>query len=225
MKTQQAFLALSTLALAAAAAADERYFSYTYDWFTPANFEKEMEFKYTGFKGGGFLGEVEFETGVTDRWMIAPYLIFEKPEGGEARFQGFKLEQRFRFGDFAFGRLLPAAYLEVKKENDEPWEIEGKFIVSYMPDAAWIASANLIAEQAVKSGERSEVGYSLGVTRIFSRFTLGAEAFGNWKENEHFWGPSVGLRLGDRAKLIATAGIPYAGSGTPQFRVLVGKEF
>jgi hypothetical protein len=210
--------------IATIASADERYFTYTYDWFTPSKMEKELELGYTGFRGGGFFGTVELEYGITDRWMVAPYLLFEK-KGSTTKFQGVRLEQRYRFGEFAFGKIMPAAYLEVQKENDEPWEIEGKLILSYMPNAAWIASANLIAEQELKSGEKGEVGYSVGVARIFNKFTLGAEAFGNWKENEHFWGPSVGLRLADRTKIIGTAGIPISRGGTSQFRILLGKEF
>jgi len=210
--------------LATVAFADERFFTYTYDWFTPSKLEKEIELGYTGFRNGGFFGTAEFEYGVTNRWVVAPYVLFEK-EGGTTKFQGVRLEQRYRFGDFGFGKIMPAAYLEVQKENDEPWELEGKLILSYMPNDNWIASTNLILEQELKSGEKSELGYSVGIARIFDKFTFGAEAFGNWKANEHFWGPSIGFRAADRMKIIATAGIPISRGGTSQFRILLGKEF
>jgi hypothetical protein len=210
--------------LAVSALADERHFAFTYDWFTPAKFEREIELTYTGFQGGGFFGTFEFEYGMTDRWVVAPYILFEK-EGGKTKFQGFRLEQRYRLGDFAIGKVMPSLYFEVNKENDEAYELEGKLIASYMPTWDWIVSANLIIEQEMKSGEKTEVGYALGVSRRLKEFTLGAEAFGNWKENEHLWGPSIGYRFEKGAKLIGTAGIPYSRGATPQFRLLFGMEF
>jgi hypothetical protein len=224
-KTLMAALAtVGALGTSTLAQAHERYFVYTYDWFTPTRFEKEIELHYTQYRNGDALGQIEFEYGMTERWAIAPYLLFEK-EGDTTKFVGAKLENRYRFGDFALKRILPAAYLEVKKENEEPYEVEAKAIFSYMPSREWIASANLIAEREVESGAETEVGYSFGVSRIFRQNNVGFEAFGDFSENRHFVGPTVGFRMRDGMKFLATGAINYTGGGQSQFRLLFEKEF
>jgi hypothetical protein len=212
------------LFVSAVAQAHERYFVYTYDWFTPFKFEKEVELHYTHLRNGDAVGQIEFEYGITDRWVVAPYLIFEK-EDGKTKFVGGKLEQRYRFGEFTTGRIMPAVYLEVKKENEEPYEVEGKLIGTYMPNRNWIASANLIAEKEIESGSETEFGYSMGVARIFAKHQIGFEAFGDFSENRHFVGPTVGFRFDKGVKFLVTGALNYTGGGQSQIRLLLEKEF
>ena len=64
------------------AAAHRRNFTFTYDWFTPAKNEKEIEFYWTQSTGGNVDAWLEFEYGVTDRYVVAPYLLTKREHGG-----------------------------------------------------------------------------------------------------------------------------------------------
>jgi hypothetical protein len=207
------------------ASAHERYFTFTYDWFTPARFERELELHWIHSEGGAARGQIELEYGVTDRYVVSPYVLFEK-EGNTLRSKGWKVEQRYRFGEFALKKLLPAAYIEVEKENDEPYKLEGKLIGSYLPSPGVIFSANLILEKELKSGEDVEAGYAVGAAkRLGSNFHVGVEAFGDWTHNRHFIGPVIGFGDSKQLKFLATAAIPFAGGGPKQLRILLEKEF
>src|SRR5207249_725608 len=132
MRVSIALLAVAAILIAPPAGAHERYFTYTYDWFTPSRGEREVEAWWTQKKGGEAAGQIEFEYGLTDRWLAAPYLLFEREHGGEFKLDGWKLEQRYRFGDLAYHKLLPTVYFEVAKEHGEPYELEAKLITSYL---------------------------------------------------------------------------------------------
>src|SRR5207247_2241546 len=119
-------------ATAISAEAHRRYFTFTYDWFTPARNEKEVELLWTQTTGGEADGSVEVEYGVTPRWTVAPYLLTKREHGGKFEVEGWRLEQRYRFGEHAQRKLLPAAYLEVNKEKGEPYELEAKAITSLL---------------------------------------------------------------------------------------------
>lgn len=212
------------LALTAIALSDQRYFIQTYDWNTPSRFEREIEFTYDHFRDGTGFGQLELEYGVTDRWMVAPYILFEH-DGGKAKIAGFQLEQRYRFGDFHYGRVLPAIYFEVHKDNHESFELEGKLIGSYQPNADWIASGNLIMEQHIEKGAKHELGYAAGVSRIYSNFNVGLETKGNFLENEHIFGPTVGFIVGDRTKLSLGAFHSFGKGDASSVRLLFEKEF
>src|SRR4028119_2195792 len=79
------------------AQAHRRDFPYTYDWMQPSKGEKELELKsrYRG-RNNSFRQEIEFEYGITDRFMIAPYLEFQKQAGdSNLRYTAAKLETRY----------------------------------------------------------------------------------------------------------------------------------
>jgi hypothetical protein len=96
-----AVLGVLAVASAAPARADQRYFSHTYDWFTPSQGEKEIELYWTQENGGEADSQLEFEYGITNRWMVAPYLLMKREHGGDFEVEGWKLEQRSRLGTFA----------------------------------------------------------------------------------------------------------------------------
>jgi opacity protein-like surface antigen len=220
-------LALAALAGGAVPAqAHERYFTYTYDWFTPAKNEKEVELWWTQSEGGNADGQVEFEYGITNRWMAAPYLLLKREHGGDFEVEGWKLEQRYRFGKFGYRRLLPAVYLEVAKEREQPYELEGKFITSYLFGGGWVWSNNFIFEGKVQDRAKTELAYAGGLSYPVTRkLRAGAELFGNWTEKEHFFGPTLGYKFTRDTKLLATAGFRYVGSTGGAVRLIFEKEW
>lgn len=219
-------LALCLGGLAAPARADVRYFTYTYDWFTPVKNEKEVEAYWTQSNGGKAEGEFEFEYALTDRWVIAPYLLTSREHGGEFEVEGWKLEQRYRFGKYGRNRFLPAVYLEVAKENGSPFELEGKFITSYLFGDAWLWSSNLILEQKISGHDPLEFAYAQGVSHPLNRrWQLGVETFGNFHDKEHFFGPTVRYMFDNNTRLLATVGCRYAGPEGGAVRLLFEKEW
>lgn len=212
--------------MAAALPADAhlRYFTYTYDWFTPWEGERELELWWTQTEGGDAVWQLEFEYGVTRQYMVAPYLIFER-EGGKTVLKGWKLEQRYAFGEQVYERVLPAVYLEVKKERGEPYEIEAKLIGTYILETGWVISANLIAERELASGAKVEWGYAAGVSRRISRNAwFGGEVFGDFAKNRHFIGPVAAWDVRRGQRLLGTVAVSLTG-GPGQARLIYEYEF
>jgi len=201
-----------------------RYFTFTYDWFTPVKGEREIELWWTQREGGKITGLLEFEYGVTDKYVIAPYLIFERDEE-ETKLIGWKLEQRYAFGEFDFNRLLPAIYFEIEREENE-YKVEAKAIGSFIPsEGDLVISANLIAEKELEGDSKIEWSYAVGIAREFeSGLSMGLEFFGDWEKNRHFYNPVAAWKIRPGTKLLATGGLPSNG-GDALFRVLFEHEF
>lgn len=207
------------------ASADRRFFAYTYDWFTPAKGEKEIEFGWTQPEGGDSALQLEFEYGLTDQWMIAPYALFEG-EGDEFGQKGWKIESRYRFSEFDTGKLLPAIYFEVKKENDEEAEVEAKLITTVMTMRGLVWSANLIAETALQGDRATAWEYSTGVAQLVGRtLRLGFEFKGEIGGRSHKLGPSFSYGLTANQSLIGTALYNYGEAARHEMRVLYEYEF
>ncbi len=214
----------SLFVLASASLAHKRNFTYTYDWFTADLFEREIELWWTQREGGHAEGLIEFEYGVTDRWTVSPYLIFERESGGEMELKGAKLEQRHRFGDFAVNQVLPAAYFEVKKEDSEEWEIELKAIASYVTPEGITISANLITEGHPDGSGPFKWEYAAGIAQPLYPWTLGVELFGDWTNGNHFYGPAIGFSPDAASKVTVTVGLPSSG-GPARVRTLAQFRF
>ncbi|MDQ2986333.1 MAG: hypothetical protein M3R13_06375, partial [Armatimonadota bacterium] len=131
MKFSYIFAVIALACLTLTASAHRRHFAYTYDWFTPHQGEKEFEVYWTDTEGHPAQIQLELEYGITDRWMVAPYLVFDNSEG-DFDYAGWKVETKYRLGEQAFNRILPALYLELKKGEGEDEVIEGKFITTYL---------------------------------------------------------------------------------------------
>lgn len=206
------------------AQAHERDYVWTYEWYVPYKGEWELEFWATDFGGGRTDFQVELERGVDGRYAVAPYLLVSR-DGNDFRVDGWKLEQRYAFGDFRYGRLLPALYAEVKKHGDEEYEMEFEAIGTVALANGWNWSGNLIAEGEAKGGSAVEWGYATAIGRPLDYSTsLGIEAFGSFTEKEHFIGPTAGFKLANRQKLVA--GYGFATDGGPgRMRLLFEVEF
>jgi len=188
--------------------AHKRDFVWTYEWFTPDKQEIEYEFWTTLQQNNGDDKEeywLEVEVPVTGRWVIAPYLLMENAEGEAFQLKGWKVEQRYRFGEFTRGRFLPAAYLEVKKEKDEPYEMEAKAIFTRIRGDENI-TLNLIAEKALTAGEEIELEYAAGYSRTWNkRSRWNVETFGNLRKDTYYVGPGVAVDLNAAQRIVFNA--------------------
>ncbi len=216
-------LTITIVALGSSARAHERDGVWTYEWYVPYALEREVEFWWTDFGEGRSNIQIEYEFGVDGHYAIAPYLLIER-DGEHFRTVGWKLEQRYSFGEFGTERLLPSLNLELKKEGDEPYEVEAKAIGTYVFDSGISASANLIAERAMESGAPVEWGYAAMVSKSLGRHSYAIEAFGNWTSGSSFIGPTIGTSLAPGEKVVA--GYAFSTNGDPgRLRLLFEKEF
>ena len=253
--------ALSALC-ALPASADADRFAYGYSWFTPSKGEVEAEVRHVQpTSGRTWQDSVSAEVGVTDRYMIEPYVVFNRSggfrdipgrgqadadgdeggkegtgnavfdpilNGGAYRYGGFRVEQRYRFGNYGFKKLLTAGYLEYEDIRGSSREVEGKLIFQYDPHPQATFVANLITENPVQHGGSTGWGYTLSGAYLADpkndRYWFGAEAFGNWSGNQHWIGPSVGGYLGSQFRLIGTYGKQYRGSGGDQLQFVLSRD-
>lgn len=243
-----------------AAQADIEYFPYTYGWMTPPKGEAELEIRHTSpVKAHHWQDEFALEYGVTDRYVIEPYIVVNRsggfgdpPSGGGVdadgdeggggdgsaiwdpihngaayRYGGFKIEQRYRFGDFAYNKILATAYLEYAQMRDESPEIESKLILEYNTPSRVKLALNLVNESHLRH-EKPTWGYSFGAAYIADpggKYWLGGEAFGNWSSTQHWAGPTAGFAVDQNTRLTGTYGKQTSGNTGDVFRVTLSHEF
>lgn len=212
------------LCFAISSLAHRRHFAYTYDWFTPHKGDKEFEIYWTDGEGHPGQVQLELEYGITDRWVVAPYVVFDN-SGGDFDYAGWKLETKYRFGEQGFNRILPAAYLELKKSEGGETEFEAKLITTYLWENGMVWSANLVAETALDGDDKVEWEYVTGVgKRIDARWFAGTEAKGSISDDSHAAGPSFTYTLQPGTKILGTALFNYTG-GSHQYRLLFEHAF
>ncbi len=218
--------ALAILAAAPGLArADRRYYGETYNAMTapPGGLDVELWSTLTQPKAtsGGvqyWRHQLELETGITPRWDVALYNVFDRVQGESFQYQATKLETRYRLSDYGQWFVDPVVYLEVKKEwtEDKPFAAEGKIILGKD-----IGPLNLSVNGAYEiefipngGGREHELGYAAGASyELLPWGRVGAEGWGNWTRaadgsgwvSEHYAGPAVSLAY-SRVWLVLAAG-------------------
>jgi len=146
----------------------------------------------------------EFEYGVTDRWTIAHYQIWQvqnrdASNDDNGTYKGFKFETKYRIGEKGQYWLDPLLYLEWQtavRDHDNPNSIEGKVVLS--KDFGLLnINYNQIIESKLGSGGRTEHAYTVGTNyEIFEGVRPGVELKGTYwtpssNRNELAVGPSL----------------------------------
>jgi hypothetical protein len=204
-------------ALAAAAApsparADQRSYAFTYQPLTAPKGGLELETFTTlaapragSPQGRTWQEQVELEYGLTDRWDVAVYGVFERPFGGSLEAEAVKVESRYRLTEPGTSLLDAVAYLELERSFPDGGgtAIEEKLIVG-KDFGRFNVAANVWAEQERVHETVLNVGWSAGASWEFSpAFRLGAEGFGEiddatsstGRQSGAWAGPSIGVSL------------------------------
>ncbi|MBS1718278.1 MAG: hypothetical protein JSS72_11160 [Armatimonadetes bacterium] len=200
-----AFLTL----IASSTMAQDTRFAQTYTWLTEAKGQHEIELKLTRADRNTWVSENEFETGITDRFTLAPYLNFEFAKDSPT-LGGWALEMRYRFGDLKARTILPAIYLEPQQmAGDRAMTMEGRLIGSYYPSTSFdvLLSGNLVFTRLMERGEAVNHGYAAGAVKMNPKNWYGLEAYGSWTDKEHFVGPTYGMKLTSSSALIVHFGV------------------
>lgn len=197
------------LVLAPAARADRRTFVRAYEVATQpkGNLEFELWNDIDAPKAGGFdqattTHRFELEYGLTDRWDVSLYHVFEQSPGEALHFDSWRAETRYRLAEKDEWPVDVMLYFELERPAlfAEPWETEEKIILE-KDVGSFAFVANLVAEQKllhsgdghlyeVDLGARYEVSPALrlGVEGWTTQETAGGVTRGSW-----FAGPSISL--------------------------------
>jgi hypothetical protein len=190
-----AFVALA-LAVPSIAYADRRSFTRTYEYQTMPDGETELEIYSTHVKqhlgDGPSVREyelmLEVEHGITDRWDVSLYHVFEQSSGPATEdnesfhFSEIKLRTRYRFSDRGEWPVDVLLYAEgVKVFGAGIWEGEGKVILARDISDLTIA-VNAIGEVKIDPAADEpevEAGWAAGLTyELTPEWKLGGESWG-----------------------------------------------
>ena len=204
-------LVLAATLLPTVALADERPYAFTYEATVPAAGEKEIELYETYYApdqasdtGRKAVHQLELGYGVTDRFDLALYTVFQSTTAAPFELQGFKLRGRYKVLDAATAPVDLVLYLEGAKEvvGDQASALEEKVIFG-RDFGKFGVSVNLIAEQEFVGGETVTIwGWALGANvAVTDHLRVGAETFGERateggvSTTEAFAGPSAVVSL------------------------------
>jgi hypothetical protein len=192
-----------TVAIPSLASADRRAFTRTYEYMTMPRSATEVEIYSTQNQAtwaddspSSYEFMLEVEYGITDRWDVALYHVFDQSTGdgtlmdpGEAfHFAEMKLESRYRFAERGELPVDTLAYLEaVKVFGGSVYELEAKAILARDFGQVTVA-ANPIVE-LVFGGDVPEVevelGWAAGATyEVAPTLKVGAETWGDFEVEE-----------------------------------------
>jgi hypothetical protein len=149
-------VAALALFLATAARADRRSFLHAYEYATQpeGNLEFELWNQILAPRSGGFDSasveqRIELEYGITDHWDTALYHVFAQGPAEGFHFDGWRLENRYRFAEKGVWPVDLMLYFEVERPADftAPFETEEKVILERDFGALGLVT-NLVAEQS-----------------------------------------------------------------------------
>jgi hypothetical protein len=186
--------ALAVSLAARPARADRRAYATTYEAVTAPKGELDVEMwsSYAtkgelldGPASKGFRNMLELEYGLTDRWDMALYNMFDVTSDSEnTGYAGLKVETRYRLVPAGTWIVDPIIYFEFQYllHGDAKTKYEGKIILA-RDFGPWNVAFNLAAEgERLRDGSGwvPETEYALGVSRELAgpSFKLGVEAFG-----------------------------------------------
>jgi hypothetical protein len=246
MNQKRALLAFAVLALAPALArADRRYYGETYNAVTapPGGLDVELWSTLNRAPRSGdalqfWQHQLELETGITSRWDVALYNIWENVQGDSLRYQATKVETRYRLSDYGQWFVDPVLYFEARKEwtEDKPLALEGKLILGKDIGPLNLSLNGLYEIEFIPAGggREHELGYAVGASyEVAPWVRLGGEAFGFWTRSaedgtwgsQHYAGPAVSLAV-SRTWLVLAAGIGLTdASRRSQLRAVLAFQF
>jgi hypothetical protein len=228
------------------ARADRRYYGETYNAVTapPGGLDVELWSTLTQPKAGSDQGpqfwrhQLELETGLTSRWDVALYNVFDQVQGGSLRYQATKVETRYRLSDYGEWFVDPVLYFEARKEwiEDKPLALEGKIILGKDVGPLNLSLNGLYELELIPDGggEEHELGYALGASyEVTPWLRAGGELFGFWNKapgasswvDTHYAGPAVSLAV-SRTWLVLSAGFGLNdASAKVQARAILAFQF
>jgi hypothetical protein len=179
--------------------AAQRNFVWTEEYGTLAKDNAEVEFWSTAVtediqtrNASDWTQQVELEYGVTDRFNVALYQVYEQAaDETSLTYLGYKVELKYRVAEKDALPVDVLLYVEDEHLNDEDGpRFEGKLILAKEIGRVGIAY-NQIFERRYASG-KEEHEYAAGVNyEVLPSFRLGIESKGSYSENQYAAGPTL----------------------------------
>jgi len=236
--------AAAVATLVPSAAAHEREYTLSRDWFLPYQGEHEIESRtFWDTRHGNATQEFEYEYGVTDWFAIEPGVEFKHDDEKDFEMEGVEMELRFHFGTFSYGRVLPALNLEYEHPlEDEPGEedhVEAKLIAAVYGRDGQDFAANLNFGTSVESSGGDESEMTFGYVRPFGPLhdteeagwhrepRVGVEAINDFEEDHFKAGPLFVYRGTEHLNVLGSYvfGIDDRGDNGDELRIIVEWEF
>ena len=248
MNLDRSWLAVAVLAVTLAPAlarADRRYYGETYNAVTapPGGLDVELWSTLTQPRAGSedrqfWRHQLELETGITSRWDVALYNVFDQVQGDSLRYQATKVETRYRLSDYGEWFVDPVLYLEAKKEwiGDRPFALEGKLILGKDLGPLNLSLNGLYEIEFIPDGggQEHELGYAFGASWELAPWVrAGGEVFGFWSRaasatswtDTHYAGPAVSLAVGNSWLVLAAGFGLTEASSKNQLRGILAFQF
>ena len=211
---------LGLAVLVGPARADKRDFVYSYQWWTPTVGEHELEAWLTYEERGNTIKpQLEYETGITDRWAASVYAAFEDDDSSSFHWDAFKLENRYRFGEFKRDRLLHAAYAELEFENGGDMKLEAKWLMSLYASSRDNFAANFVVEQPLSGHSPTAFELTGAWNRpVAKNLRAGAEAVAKFSDDAYYLGPNIAWNTSDNSRWIVSV-LGGVGQGASDFQL------
>ena len=223
-------LAMLCASLTLPASAHRRDFPVTYDWAQPQRGALEVE-SQTSYRTSdrSIDQQIEVEYGISDRWMVAPYVTFEKDQSGGFRYTGYRLESRYQLTPYRANSILTGIYAEAEKTVGQPGEGEGKLVFSRYGEDGSDLSLNLVTEKTIEHSDRLRMAYTMGYARDIGRSgeRIGAELYKSIDNGNTNMGPTYAFSAAQNTWVVAGIGFPtnHNGSNGTDFRLLAEYEW
>lgn len=139
--------------------------------------------------------QLELEYGITNNWDVALYQMLKHERTDvktTTKYDGFKIETRYRFGEKGQFFVDPLLYFEYERDPDfsKPNVAEVKLILA-KDIGNFNISYNQIMERNLEKG-KTEPEYAVGISYAFSPvLKLGMESKGSYSEREYAIGPTL----------------------------------
>lgn len=185
-KAASLIIAFATIAILTAvpASAHRHDFPFTYDWHQAAPGEKEIEAHTTYSKSDTSLEEeVEFEYGISERFSIAPYAVFERGPGETLHYSGYQVEARYKLVPYKTNRILSGLYEEYAKPKDSGAQLESRIVLSRFGNDGSDLSFNYVLVNDFTSDPTYEKTYSVGYAVPIGKTKYDIRGGGEWIHN------------------------------------------
>lgn len=206
MKTRHAMMMMAAgliMASARGVHADARSYVWTYEYMTMPEGAAEVEYYLTlkvpntsESEVGSWQHQVEFEYGITPRWDLSLYQIWQETRtADEADFdyEGLKLRTRYRLLEKGALPVDVLFYGEIERPSDVEEENVGEAkLVLAREVGRFDFSYNQIIERALSRSGEAEHKYAAGIGyEVKEGVHAGIESTGNYTESAFSLGPTV----------------------------------
>lgn len=217
--------------------ADRRSYVWTYEYQTMPKGMWELETYVTSeipnmhkSNINSVKPQLELEYGITDRWDVAMYQMWEfknKRNENDSEYKGFKLRTRYKIGEKGKFFVDPLLYFEYIRDDDfsKPNVGEVKLIL-----AKDIGDFNVSYNQIIKCNldrrGKTDNEYATGIGYAFTPgLRIGIESKGNYPKEKYAVGPTLSYAFNKAFVALGTAFGLNKRTDDLQTRMIVGILF